>query len=379
MEGLTITRLRYLFEAVRLGGIRAAADHLDVAPSAVSRQLAILERAVRSPLLEKNRRGAKPTEAGALLIEHYRAHLAREEVLVSKLEGIHGLEYGTVSIGAIQGFTEDLMSRALRVFHQRYPKVSITLELGGVSDIQQWLEEDRVHLGLTYGPPFDSHAMRFKEITAADQPVCAIVRGDHPLALRSRVTIRDLLDYPFALARRGYGTRDIVERIELSGDLGTSGASGASASASTTASKATSGLPPSFASDVSAAAMSLRETAPAPRSDARFSSAPTPVPASTPMSRLFNVLLETDHLIGLAGFVRAGMGVTLLPAFAVGDDIERGTLVAVEIDHPLMRNVQARVISRRGRELPLAAVALQRLLIEQMRAFHPGAMRAQTT
>lgn len=97
------------------------------------------------------------------------------------------------------------------------------------------------------------------------------------------------------------------------------------------------------------------------------------------MSRLFNVLLETDHLIGLAGFVRAGMGVTLLPAFAVGDDIERGTLVAVEIDHPLMRNVQARVISRRGRELPLAAVALQRLLIEQMRAFHPGAMHAQTT
>ena len=339
MEGLTIPRLRYLFEAVRLGGIRAAADHLDVAPSAVSRQLAILERAVRSPLLEKNRRGAKPTEAGALLIEHYRAHLAREEVLVSKLEGIHGLEYGTVSVGAIQGFTEDLMNHALRVFQQRYPKVSITLELGGVSDILQWLEADEIHLGLTYGPPFDSHAMRFKEIAAADQPVCAIMRRDHPLARRQSVTIHDLLDYPFALARRGYGTRNIVERIELSGDLGAVPAS------------------------ASAAAL-----APWPAPTALGGSAPS-------VPRLFNVMLETDHLIGLVGFVRAGMGITLLPAFAVGDDLERGTLVATEVDHPLMRNVQARVISRRGRELPLAAVALQRLLIEQMRAFHPAHSR----
>lgn len=355
MEGLTITRLRYLYEAVRLGGIRAAADHLDVAPSAVSRQLAILERAVRSPLLEKNRRGAKPTEAGALLIEHYRAHLTREEVLVSKLEGIHGLEYGTVAVGAIQGFTEDLMNHALRVFHQRYPKVSITLELGGVSDIQQWLESDHIHLGLTYGPPFDSHAMRFKEIAAADQPVCAIVRRDHPLAQRRSVTIQDLVDYPFALARRGYGTRDIVERIELSGDLGTSlGApSAAMASSSEPETDPLSASPPS--------------------SEARSIASSAPTLAGAPsVPRLFNVRLETDHLIGLAGFVRAGMGITLLPAFAVGDDLERGTLVAIEIDHPLMRNVQARVISRRGRELPLAAVALQRLLIEQMRAFHPG-------
>jgi DNA-binding transcriptional LysR family regulator len=345
MEGLTISRLRYLFEAVRLGGIRAAADHLDVAPSAVSRQLAILERAVRSPLLEKNRRGAKPTEAGALLIEHYRAHLAREEVLVSKLEGIHGLEYGTVSVGAIQGFTEDLMNHALRVFQQRYPKVSITLELGGVSDILQWLEADEIHLGLTYGPPFDSHAMRFKEIAAADQPVCAVMRRDHPLAQRQSVTIQDLVDYPFALARRGYGTRNIVERIELSGDLGSG--SGASASTATPAS-----------------------LAPWPA---------TTLESGTPsVPRLFNVMLETDHLIGLVGFVRAGMGITLLPAFAVGDDLERGTLVAIEVDHPLMRNVQARVISRRGRELPLAAVALQRLLIEQMRAFHPSYSRHDT-
>ncbi len=56
MSGLSIGRLRYLFEAVRLGGVRAAADFLNVAPSAVSRQLVLLEKAARTPLLETKAR-----------------------------------------------------------------------------------------------------------------------------------------------------------------------------------------------------------------------------------------------------------------------------------------------------------------------------------
>jgi DNA-binding transcriptional LysR family regulator len=303
MNGLTIGRLRYLFEAVRLGGIRAAADFLDVAPSAVSRQLVLLEKAARTPLLETNRRGAKPTEAGLLLIDYYREHVSREEALVSRLDGIHGLEYGNVALGAVQGFTDDLMRHALCEFNARHPNVTITLKLGGVNDILNWLEDDEVHLGLTYGPGLDLHAARLKEIVSVVQPVCAIVPRNHPLTRLEAVHVDDLFAHPFALARPGYGTRKIVAQIEATEE------------------------------------------------------------------RQFNVVLETDHLIGLTSFVRAGMGVTLLPAFAVHDEVERGALEALSIKHDLMQKVQAQLVSRRGRELPVGAVKLQRLLTANMLAF----------
>lgn len=303
MSGFSMGHLRYLHEAVRLSGIRAAADFLNVAPSAVSRQIALLEKAARTPLLETNRRGAKPTDAGLILLDYYREHLSREEALMSKLGGILGLQHGNVAVAAIQGFTDDLMRHALQDFNRQHPHVKIALRLGSVNDILNWLEEDEVHFGLAYGPGLHLHAARLKEIAAATQPVCAIVASDHPLTQLKAVTIDDLFDYPFALARPGYGTRKLVEQIEAN------------------------------------------------------------------ERRQFNVVLETDHLIGLTSFVRAGMGVTLLPAFAVHDDVERGALRALPIEHELMREVQAQLIIRRGRELPLGALKLQRLLTTNMLAF----------
>ncbi|MFM0739958.1 LysR family transcriptional regulator [Paraburkholderia xenovorans] len=303
MSGLTMARLRYLFEVVRLGGVRLAADFLDVAPSAVSRQVAMLEKIARTPLLETNRRGAKPTEVGLLLIAYYREQVAREEALVSQLDGMNALESGHVALGAVQGFADDLMRHALSEFNARHPNMTIALKLGGINDILGWLEDDEVHLGLTYGPGLDLHDARLKELASVAQPLCAVVGRDHPLARHESVSIDDLIAYPFALARPGYGTRKIVEQIE--------------------------------------AARECR----------------------------FTVSVETDHLLGLTAFVRAGMGLTLLPAFAIHDDIERGALIALPVRHALMQDVKAQLVSRRGRELPVGALALQRLLSGNMLAF----------
>ncbi|MGI4857335.1 MAG: LysR family transcriptional regulator [Janthinobacterium lividum] len=303
MSELTTARLRYLFEAVRLGGIRAAADFLNVAPSAVSRQLALLEKAARTPLLETNRRGAKPTEAGLLLIDHYRNFRLSEETLVSKLAGIHGMEYGNVAIGAIQGFTDDLMQHALREFNAGHPNLTISLRLGGVNDVLHWLEDDEVHLGLTYGPGLDLHRTRLRTIASVVQPICAVVPPGHALERMPSVQVRDLFAYPLALARPGYGTRDMIDRIELA------------------------------------------------------------------EQRKFNVVLESDHLIALTSFVRAGMGITFLPAFAVHDHVERRSLCTVPVRHDWMQEVRADLLCRRGRELPAGAAQLQRLLVANTLAF----------
>ncbi|WP_336935794.1 LysR family transcriptional regulator [Acinetobacter soli] len=57
-------RIKFFFEAVNKGSVRAAADALDVAPSAVSRQISQLEQELAVTLIERHRRGIKATEAG---------------------------------------------------------------------------------------------------------------------------------------------------------------------------------------------------------------------------------------------------------------------------------------------------------------------------
>src|SRR5260370_20095112 len=61
---MQFSALRYFLETARLGSIRRAAEKLYVAPSAVSRQIALLERNFGAPLFERHVAAARPTPAG---------------------------------------------------------------------------------------------------------------------------------------------------------------------------------------------------------------------------------------------------------------------------------------------------------------------------
>lgn len=63
-DSINESRIRYLYESSRCGTVRAAAEHLGVAPSAVSRQIALLEDELGIVLVERHKRGVRPTEAG---------------------------------------------------------------------------------------------------------------------------------------------------------------------------------------------------------------------------------------------------------------------------------------------------------------------------
>src|SRR5258707_8848398 len=61
---MQFSALRYFLETARLGSIRRAAEKLYVAPSAVSRQIALLERNFGAPLFERHVAGVRLTQAG---------------------------------------------------------------------------------------------------------------------------------------------------------------------------------------------------------------------------------------------------------------------------------------------------------------------------
>lgn len=93
-ETLIESRIVYFYEAVRCGTIRAAADSLNVAPSAVSRQIGLLETELDVTLIERHARGVKPTEAGEHVIEYFREQLAHKDDLLRGFRNSGGFAPG---------------------------------------------------------------------------------------------------------------------------------------------------------------------------------------------------------------------------------------------------------------------------------------------
>jgi len=131
MKEINEKRVAYLYEAVTMGTIRAAADKLNIAPSAVSRQIALLEEELASTLIERTRKGVTATEAGEVILRFYRESLSSEEICISKLQALQGLQQGHIKLAIGEGFVGDLMSGPLPEFTRQYPSLTLSISMGG--------------------------------------------------------------------------------------------------------------------------------------------------------------------------------------------------------------------------------------------------------
>ena len=95
---LDVRRLRVLREVIARGSFSAAAESLHLSQSAVSQQIAVLEREVGIPLLERTSDGPKLTSAGEALMEHGDAVICRLEEAERELAQIAGLEGGRIRL-----------------------------------------------------------------------------------------------------------------------------------------------------------------------------------------------------------------------------------------------------------------------------------------
>src|SRR3982750_1833522 len=98
---LDVRRLRVLREGAACGSFSAAAESLSFTQSAVSQQVAALERECATKLLERGPRGVRLTDAGRALVEHADAILARIAAAEAELDEIAGLRTGRPRLRAL--------------------------------------------------------------------------------------------------------------------------------------------------------------------------------------------------------------------------------------------------------------------------------------
>src|ERR687893_1699053 len=127
---LDVRRMRVLREVAARGSFSAAADALAYTQSAVSQQMAALEREAGTRLVERSARGVRLTEAGRALVRHADVILARLADAEAELEAIAGLRGGRVRLVSFPTAAATLMPRAIAMFRERHPGVELSLEPG---------------------------------------------------------------------------------------------------------------------------------------------------------------------------------------------------------------------------------------------------------
>ncbi|HXV04441.1 MAG TPA: LysR family transcriptional regulator [Solirubrobacterales bacterium] len=187
-------RLRVLTEVIERGSFSAAADALSYSQSAVSQAIASLEGDAGASLIERDRRGVRPTHAGAALAGHAEGILARMEAAEAELAAIAGARGGRLRIASFPTAGATLLPLAIARFSASHPGVEVTLAEGEPEEIAPRLRAGEFDLVLLFefegvGERLGAGMRRFELL---DDPLHLALPREHRLAARRRLRLEDL-------------------------------------------------------------------------------------------------------------------------------------------------------------------------------------------
>ena len=183
-------RLRLLADLATYGTVRAVAQHGRLSPSAVSQQLATLERETRTALLERTGRRVRLTAAGVLLAARAREILAAMDAAEAELRGLADEPAGTVTLAAFQSAVHALAEPAVTRLAERHPDLRVVLLELEPHDSMPALRRGEVDVIITttdfVGAELDP---AIDLVPIAEDSIVLVLPVDHPLTAAESVAV----------------------------------------------------------------------------------------------------------------------------------------------------------------------------------------------
>ena len=213
---LDLRRLRLLRELNQRGTIAAVADALQFTPSAVSQQLAMLEREAGVPLLERAGRGVRLTDAALVLVDHAEALLERAALAEADLAAAAGTVTGRGRIAGFQSVLLHLALPAIEALARDAPRLRCELVEGEPEQALPALALGDVDIVL--GDEWQDQPVRFPEGVERHElhrdPVHLVLPARHPAAERHReaVPLAELADAAWTTGHVRMGWEEMTQR-----------------------------------------------------------------------------------------------------------------------------------------------------------------------
>lgn len=209
----TLDQLRILKAIIKEGSFKRAADSLYVSQPAVSLQIQNLEKQLNIPLFERSSKRAILTDAGNLLLRYGGRILALCEETCRALEDLQNLQGGTLIVGASQTTGTYLMPRLIGLFRQRYPQVTVQLQVHSTRLISWSVANGQVDVAVI-GGEIPLELKDVLQVTSyAEDELALILPTTHKFSKMTNIQKEDLYRLRFIALDTQSTIRKVIDKV----------------------------------------------------------------------------------------------------------------------------------------------------------------------
>lgn len=190
-------RLKYFQAVVRLNSFSAAAEENFISQSAISQQIQALEKDLGFPLLERKNRTFTLTPAGEYFYQKSLLLTADYERICREAARIAKGSQAALKIGYLRSYTGGEFQRALEVFAEKAPDVSVSIAYGNHEELYQMLRTGQADLVMN--DQRRAFSDEYINLVLSTQPSCVEVAARSPLAQLKQATPQELGNVPCIL------------------------------------------------------------------------------------------------------------------------------------------------------------------------------------
>lgn len=209
---MDLKQLEYFVRVAELGSFTRASIALNIAQPALSRQIRLLEVELRQNLLSRNGRGATPTAAGKLLLEHGRGILHQVALAREELSTARGALAGKVSIGLPPSLSKLITVPLTHAFRKELPQAQLTLTEGFSVLMFEGLRLGNLDMAVLYNPdksPELEMTMLHEEELVLISPRASVKTTD--AQKHQQVSLAEIASLPLILPSRPNAFRILIE------------------------------------------------------------------------------------------------------------------------------------------------------------------------
>jgi DNA-binding transcriptional LysR family regulator len=205
------SRVHHFALVARLGSIRQAALHLNVAPSSISRAIKQLEDDLGTPLFERTKQRLKLTSAGELLDYHIKQSAVEMNRALTEIGDLRGLRRGTVTLAVIESAARGILPDVLAGFWVRHPEIRVDVRVVGSEDAVDLVHQGDADLALAFDARLPRNARRLASLAL---PLGVLVPPGSPLTKREgKLRSYDLAGERVILSDNSLSLGDSVEQM----------------------------------------------------------------------------------------------------------------------------------------------------------------------
>lgn len=195
-----------------------AAEKVGLTQSALTQAIAKLEKELGVQLFVRSKTGSILTQEGECLREHARIILAQVGAAEAELRVRSQEVHREIRFGVIKSLSDEVISEIFGAFIQKYPSYNIRIIKGWSSSLLEMLAQGEVDFAFVsdHFLYVDGHQFHSKPLFA--DTVKVVVAGNHPLASRPEVSIKDLSHYRWVVVTISAGQRAALARSFSSAD-----------------------------------------------------------------------------------------------------------------------------------------------------------------